>query len=77
MADGSAREYVAHKVTPSTTIQQLLHDASDLLGRKELARALQVPDSLLDSWMDGRLVVPNQKLVLLTRTLVEVADRKS
>ena len=65
------------KVTPSTTVQQLLHDASDLLGRKELARALQVPDSLLDSWMDGRLVVPNQKLVLLTKTLVEAADRKT
>lgn len=63
-------------VTTSTTVRQLLHDASDLLGRKELARALQVPDSLLDSWMAGHLVVPNQKLVLLTKTLVDVADKQ-
>jgi hypothetical protein len=52
-----------------TTTQQLLRDASKLLGAEELAVALAVPRSLLDAWISGHVSMPDGKLCLLTELL--------
>jgi hypothetical protein len=56
-----------------TTTQQLLRDASHLLGAEELAVALGVPRSLLDAWISGDVSMPDGKLCLLTDLLVKAS----
>ena len=55
--------------------QRLLAQAAQLLGQKELAKALQVSDAALESWMEGRSSVPHSHLLNLADVLVTVASK--
>jgi hypothetical protein len=43
------------------------------MGRDELALGLKVSRSILDAWINGRLSMPNRKLVTLGDLLEEVS----
>ena len=55
--------------------QRLLIQAAQLVGQEELARGLQVSETVLESWMDGRSSIPHQHLLNLADVLVTLASK--
>jgi DNA-binding transcriptional regulator YiaG len=51
--------------------------AAERIGREELARRLNVPDSLLTAWMSGHAAMPDRKLLALASLIEELGDKKS
>jgi hypothetical protein len=45
--------------------RELLERVHVQLGRDELARRLDVPPALVESWLRGYLVIPDGKLMVL------------
>ena len=58
-----------------TDEQRLLVQAAKLMGQQELARGLQVSESVLESWMEGRSSIAHQHLLNLADVLVTLASR--
>ena len=69
------RESLSRRAADDT--QELVSRAANLVGVEELARQLDVPASLLQSWISGEAKMPDRKLFLLAAILVKVAERKS
>jgi len=44
------------------------------IGRGELARRLNTPESLLEAWMGGHASMPDRKLLLLAELLDKLGD---
>ena len=59
---------------PDTTKQSLLALAASRIGRTELAKRLDVPESLVDAWMSGHASMPDAKLLALAHLLDELGD---
>ena len=59
---------------PDTTKQNLLALAAKRLGRSELARRLNTPESLLEAWMTGHASMPDRKLLLLADLLDKIGE---
>ena len=59
---------------PDTTKQNLLRMAAHRLGNPELARRLNVPESLLTAWMSGHASMPDRKLLVLADLLDKLGD---
>jgi hypothetical protein len=56
--------------------QTLLHRAAKLLrGKDKLAIQLDVPEPLLDAWMDGIVDMPDVKMPRLSAILSNAADQ--
>lgn len=64
----------ARRAEPSRE-QRLLAQAAQLMGHRELAAGLQVSESVLDSWIAGRAVIPPAHLLNLADVLVTLASR--
>jgi hypothetical protein len=60
----------------AATKRQLLERAAALLGRDELARRLNVPSTLLESWIRGDVSMGDGKLMDLARLLDNFARQK-
>jgi DNA-binding response OmpR family regulator len=56
--------------------RELVSRATKLLGLEELARQLDVPSSLVQSWINGEAKMPDRKLFGLAAILVKVAEGK-
>jgi hypothetical protein len=54
--------------------RQLLRQAVELLGRKELAKALGVGESTVESWVKGDEQMPQRQLRPLADALVKFAS---
>ena len=54
--------------------QRLLALAAQRLGRKELAQRLEVPESLLDAWMQGLASMPDARLAALADLIELLGD---
>jgi len=48
---------------------RLLQDAAKLLGRQELAKRLNVPESIVDDWMRGEGTISDSGLLKLSEIL--------
>jgi len=48
--------------------------AAQRIGREELARRMNVPDTLLTAWMSGHASMPDRKLLLLASLIEELGD---
>ena len=59
---------------PDTTKQNLLRMAAQRLGPAELAKRLNVPESLLTAWMSGHASMPDRKLLILADLLDKLGD---
>jgi len=57
-----------------TTKQNLLRMAAERMGPPELAKRMNVPQSLLDAWMGGHASMPDRKLLLLAELLDQLGD---
>ena len=57
-----------------TTKQNLLEMAAKRIGREELARRLDVPDTLLTAWMSGHASMPDRKLLALAELIDQLGD---
>jgi hypothetical protein len=57
-----------------TTKQNLLRMAAQRLGPAELAKRLNVPESLLTAWMSGHASMPDRKLLVLADLLDKLGD---
>ena len=57
-----------------TTKQNLLEMAAKRIGRAELAKRLNVPESLLEAWMRGLASMPDRKLLALAELLDQLGD---
>jgi CheY-like chemotaxis protein len=55
--------------------QRLLLQAARLIGQEELARGLQVSETVLESWMEGRSSIPHRHLLNLADVLVTLASK--
>lgn len=58
-----------------TKEQRLLVQAAQLMGQQELAAGLQVKESVLESWMQGRATISHHHLLNLADVLVTLASR--
>ena len=67
-------ETLARRTADDT--RELVSRATKLVGLEELARQLEVPASLLQSWINGEAKMPDRKLFVLAAILVKVAERK-
>ncbi len=67
-------EALARRMSDDT--RELVSRAAKLVGLEELARQLDVPASLLQSWISGEAKMPDRKLFALAAILVKVAERK-
>jgi hypothetical protein len=52
----------------------MLDQAAKHLGRERLAARLNVPESLLQAWIDGHAHMPERKLLVLADLLEELSD---
>jgi hypothetical protein len=52
----------------------MLERAAKHLGREQLAARLNVPESLLQVWIDGHASMPERKLLALADLLEELSD---
>ncbi len=68
------QEGLARRTADDT--RELVNRAAKLVGLEELARQLEVPASLIQSWIDGEAKMPDRKLFVLAAILVKVAERK-
>jgi len=57
-----------------TTKQNLLRMAAARIGHPELAKRMNIPESLLDAWMGGHASMPDRKLLLLAELLDQLGD---
>jgi hypothetical protein len=57
------------------TKQRLLRKAAVLMGTDELAIRMKVPPDLLDAWINGRVTMPDRKLVLLANVLDQFSTK--
>lgn len=57
-----------------TTKQNLLEMAAKRIGRAELAKRLNIPESLLEAWMGGHASMPDRKLLKLAELLDQLGD---
>ena len=57
-----------------TTKQNLLRMAAQRLGNEELAKRLNIPESLLVAWMGGHASMPDRKLLILADLLDKLGD---
>jgi len=48
--------------------------AAERMGPPELAKRMNVPQSLLDAWMGGHASMPDRKLLLLAELLDQLGD---
>lgn len=48
--------------------------AAKRIGREELARRLNVPDTLLTAWMSGHAAMPDRKLLVLAELIDQLGD---
>lgn len=55
--------------------RRLLHEATDLFGRKAIAEGLKISEKTLDGWMNGSSEMPNSMLIALSHLLVKLAGR--
>jgi len=55
---------------------RLLGDAARLMGKEELARRLNVSQSLLDDWLRGEGTISDSRLMKLSEILEHWAYRK-
>ena len=56
--------------------RELVSRATKLVGSEQLARQLDVPESMLQLWINGDAKMPDRKLFLLAAILVKVAEGK-
>lgn len=56
--------------------QRLLQEAAKLVGKEELAKALNVPVTLLDIWLRGLATMPERKVLPLADLLLEKLERR-
>ena len=52
----------------------MLEQAARHLGRERLAARLNVPETLLQAWIDGYATMPERKLLALADLLEELSD---
>ena len=64
---------MANQPTPADLKRELLKRAARLLDVIELARRLNVPSTLLESWMRGDATMPDGKLMDLARLLDRIS----
>jgi hypothetical protein len=57
-----------------TTKQNLLRMAAGRLGNAELAKRLNIPESLLQAWIGGHASMPDRKLLRLAELLDQLGD---
>jgi hypothetical protein len=57
-----------------TNRQSLLRRAADLIGRRDLALRLKVPDHLLDAWLLGHARMPDRKLLMLADLVEKIGE---
>jgi len=62
---------------PDTAKQNLLERAAKRLGRAELAKRLNVPESLLAAWIGGNASMPDRKLLVLADLIEKLGDDPS
>jgi hypothetical protein len=55
--------------------RRLLHEATDLFGRKAIAEGLKISKATLDGWMKGRSEMPDTMLIALAHLLVRLAGK--
>jgi DNA-binding transcriptional regulator YiaG len=55
----------------------LLERAAKRLGRAELAKRLNVPESLLAAWIGGNASMPDRKLLVLADLIEKLGDDPS
>jgi len=58
----------------TTTKQRMLEQAAKHLGRERLAARMNVPESLLQAWIDGHATMPERKFLALADILEELSD---
>ena len=58
----------------ATTKQRMLEQAAKHVGRERLAQRLNVPENLLQAWIDGHASMPERKLLMLADLLEELSD---
>jgi hypothetical protein len=56
--------------------QQLLQQATKLVGRDHLAASLGIPETLLDAWIRGDVTMPDGQLLVLATILDKAASSK-
>jgi hypothetical protein len=57
-----------------TAIQNLLHRAAARIGMPALAARMDVQESLLDAWMNGKAAIPARKILLLADIIEQIGD---
>jgi len=65
-------------VSVSRSISQrlrLIQDAAKLMGREELAKRLNVPESVVDDWIRGDATISDSGLLKLSEILEHCAKR--
>jgi hypothetical protein len=64
---------MANNSTPADLKRELLNRAAKLLDVIDLARRLNVPSTLLETWMRGDATMPDSKLMDLARLLDRIS----
>jgi hypothetical protein len=64
---------MANNSTPADLKRELLNRAAKLLDVTDLARRLNVPSTLLETWMRGDATMPDSKLMDLARLLDRIS----
>ena len=58
------------------TKQNLLKSVALRVGTADLAKRLNVPESLLQAWMSGHASMPDRKFLLLAEVLEQLGDEQ-
>jgi hypothetical protein len=61
-------------LAPQLRKQVLLKKAADLIGHAQLARQLNVSDSILKAWISGDATMPDAMLIALADALGKAAE---
>jgi hypothetical protein len=61
--------------SPTELKRELLNRAAKLLDVIDLARRLNVPSTLLETWMRGEATMPDDKLMDLARLLDRISRK--
>ena len=64
---------MANDPTPADLKRELLNRAAKLLDVTDLARRLNVPSAVLETWMRGDAIMPDGKLMDLARLLDRIS----
>jgi hypothetical protein len=64
---------MANNSSPADLKRELLNRAAKLLDVVDLARRLNVPSALLETWMRGDATMPDGKLMDLARLLDRIS----